>query len=651
MDKPKPPASSLSRSIIRRIGSLSLLIIIGTIIVIVLGLLLTLNQVDATMSEIKIEAASAFDLFFLKIQSDLLATSNGLAEHDDKNSALLALRIRNNTFLDVLFISPDGNILAQRNAVGRPTRTDIEDLEWLMSPPPFGEVAIGPVRFERQTPYVDMAVTATDAIGLPSGILLVRVDLTQLWNKTLDIQVGNSGYAYIVDDSGQLIAFRNRRLLESGSNLHNLVGHTPQEIAASAFNFYTSMTNQPVLAAAQPLKTVSWFAVVEQPVYEALAPFIPVGIAVFFVFAIVVFSLRNTLQFTRTRIVLPLSSLREAVKQMEEGKLKRKIEIRRDDELGQLSEAFNQMASKLQLQTDLLRESEARYRIIFEQSPDGVVVLNPENGQIIEFNDQACRQLGYTRDEFAKLHVADVEEAEAPEEVQRHIDKIVAGGHDEFESLHQTKQGEIRNVQVIAQVIDTGKNPIYHCIWRDITKRKRADEALLESEKKYRSLFENMTSGFAVHQMIYDKRGNPYDYRYLEVNPAFEKLTGFPIADMIGKTIRELMPDTEEYWIQVFGKVAKTGIPTSYMNFAQSLGKYYDTYVFSPEKDRFAVVFNDVTERMQAENQLKEQLDELRRWHQVTIGREDRIIALKHEVNSLLEKEGKPPRYPSADME
>ena len=140
---------------------------------------------------------------------------------------------------------------------------------------------------------------------------------------------------------------------------------------------------------------------------------------------------------------------------------------------------------------DALSESESRYRAFFEQGADGVVVLNPETGQMIEFNDQACNQLGYTREEFSKLRVVNVEAMESAEEVQQHINKIMADGHDDFETQHRTKHGEIRNVQVTAQLIVAGRRSIYHCIWRDITEQRQAYSALRRSELFSRSIIEN----------------------------------------------------------------------------------------------------------------------------------------------------------------
>lgn len=141
---------------------------------------------------------------------------------------------------------------------------------------------------------------------------------------------------------------------------------------------------------------------------------------------------------------------------------------------------------------------------------------------------------------------------------------------------------------------------------REITQRKQSEDELRHSEEKYRLLFENIIAGFALHEMIFDDQGRPLDYRYLEVNPAFERLTGVKASQLIGKTVKEVMPDTEQYWIDTFGKVAKTGVPCSFVNYAQAIGRYFDTWSFCPIPGHFAVVFTDVTERIKAEEALKE---------------------------------------------
>ncbi|MBI4776708.1 MAG: PAS domain S-box protein [Deltaproteobacteria bacterium] len=147
-----------------------------------------------------------------------------------------------------------------------------------------------------------------------------------------------------------------------------------------------------------------------------------------------------------------------------------------------------------------LEEAESYYRAFFEHGTDGVVVLDPETARPVIFNDQVCRQLGYSREEFAHLRLPDIEASETAEETRAHIQKVLKLGLDDFETIQRTKQGELRHVHISAQRIDISGRSVYHCIWRDITERKRAEEAFRQSEQKYRTLVEESFDGIFVQK-------------------------------------------------------------------------------------------------------------------------------------------------------
>jgi len=140
-----------------------------------------------------------------------------------------------------------------------------------------------------------------------------------------------------------------------------------------------------------------------------------------------------------------------------------------------------------------LLEREERYRTFFEYGPDGIVVLDPATARPIEFNDQACRQLGYTREEFRRLTLADIEASETVEETSSRIQMVLLTGIEDFETRQRTRQGEIRDVHVTAQHIRVGGVSTYHCVWRDITERKAAYARLSEANARLRSLTLELT--------------------------------------------------------------------------------------------------------------------------------------------------------------
>jgi PAS domain S-box-containing protein len=125
-----------------------------------------------------------------------------------------------------------------------------------------------------------------------------------------------------------------------------------------------------------------------------------------------------------------------------------------------------------------LRDFEARYRTIFEQAADAVVVFDPKTLNILDFNDEACRRLGYSRKEFAKLKVTDFEVIESAKEAKRHAQNVEMNGVEVFETKHRTKRGTVLDIEIRAKAICLGGKILIQGIWRDITGRKQTEDAL-----------------------------------------------------------------------------------------------------------------------------------------------------------------------------
>ncbi len=199
-----------------------------------------------------------------------------------------------------------------------------------------------------------------------------------------------------------------------------------------------------------------------------------------------------------------------------------------------------------------LKASESYYRAFFRHGMDGVVVLDPETFKPIAFNDQVCRQLGYSRDAFAQLRLPDIEAKETVEETQAHFQEVVKNGFDNFETRQCNRQGEKRHVHVSAQVIDIDERQVYHCIWRDITERKRAEEKLLREKLLMKTLLDSLPGIFYL-----------YTYpalRLIRWNKNHETLLGFGPGELKDRSILEWhAPEAKEAVLEAVDVVMQKG--------------------------------------------------------------------------------------------
>ena len=181
---------------------------------------------------------------------------------------------------------------------------------------------------------------------------------------------------------------------------------------------------------------------------------------------------------------------------------------------------------------ETLRQSEKRLRLLFDQDPDGIVILDPATARPLEFNRTAHQQLGYTREEFAELSVSDIEDVESADETRAHIARVLRQGRSDFETRHRTKTGGLMDVRVTAQVVEVDGHDVYHCIWRDITENKRVRCALELSEAKFATAFRTSPDAVNINRLS--------DGLFLDINEGFTNLTGYGVEDVAGKTSAEI---------------------------------------------------------------------------------------------------------------
>jgi PAS domain S-box-containing protein len=246
-----------------------------------------------------------------------------------------------------------------------------------------------------------------------------------------------------------------------------------------------------------------------------------------------------------------------------------------------------------------------------ETSPDGILIVD-ENAKIINFNQSFVRimeipaDLIASRDDEPVLqHV--VGQCADPEAFLSRVRYLYDHKEEKSHEEIRLKNGMV--LERYSAPMLGEDNRYFGRVWyfHDISERKRVEEALRESEKKYRTLFENMLEGFAYCRMIYDEKGMPVDWVYLDVNKAFGQLTG--LHNITGKPVLEAIPGIREQTpglFDTYGRVASTGKPETFEIDFKPLKQWLKVSVFSPEKGYFVAVFEDVTERNRAESALRE---------------------------------------------
>ncbi len=260
--------------------------------------------------------------------------------------------------------------------------------------------------------------------------------------------------------------------------------------------------------------------------------------------------------------------------------------------------------SKLAAQA--LQESEERYRSLFQNHHSVMLLIEPETGAILDANPAACEYYGYSHAELTRLVVGDIN-TNPPGKIQTDIANTVARPSSFYIFQHRLANGELRDVEVYSGPITIGGKALLYSIVHDITERKRTEQALIESESRFRSLFENMAEGVALHEVVYDEqdKDRAVNYRVLSVNPAYERQTSVLAAQAQGKLATEAYGTNSPPYFDTYTQVAQTGEPHAFETYFDPLDKYFHVSVSSPKRGQFVTVFEDITERNRTQAALR----------------------------------------------
>ena len=282
-----------------------------------------------------------------------------------------------------------------------------------------------------------------------------------------------------------------------------------------------------------------------------------------------------------------------------------------------------------------LAESRDIYHELYDFAPVGYFTLD-KKALIKQVNLTGADLLGLPRSKLIDTKFSRFISPDFQDEFYFHCQRIYESGTKQTCDLKLVKKDGTHIDARFDSLLDPAKAAAsgqFRTAVTDISERVQAKKVLQDSEKKLRLMFNQMVSASALTEVIFDKSGKPHDYRYIEVNPAFERITAKKRNQVIGKTLLEVFPETERHWLQMFEKVAVSGHPVEIENYHRGLHKYFSVSGFKPQAGQVAFTFIDITDRIRFEDKLQKAHDELeKRVEKRTAELKDVNTQLKNEI-------------------
>jgi PAS domain S-box-containing protein len=268
--------------------------------------------------------------------------------------------------------------------------------------------------------------------------------------------------------------------------------------------------------------------------------------------------------------------------------------------IAELSRLRQSNAELGQLESDRI-SAEERYQDLVEKEKDIIYTLD-DKGNITFANPAVETILGFRREELLGKNFMVLIPKESQEKTEADFHKLLKTGGITAETILLDKKGQSHFMEYSSTTVKEGDKVVeIRGIIHDITKRKKAEETLREKERMFHSLYDAMTEGFCLHELVYNEEGKVVDYVIVDINPAYESILGLTRTQAVGHTGSQLYGADDAPYLDIYAKVAETGEPTHFETYFPPMDMHFSISVISPGKGKFATLFMDITERKKAE--------------------------------------------------
>ena len=505
----------------------------------------------------------------------------------------------NALFEDIFIVDKDGIVQraafsslssqSLQDSVGTDlSKTPIYQLAQKTNEPVWSELFLSPitgrVSISLVMPWQDSTLTATLNLA---GMLKITKSL------------GSDKIVYIIDKNGAVVFSSDT--VDSGTreNISNIISISDIKHQQAKYLSYTK-NKLDYLGAAIHISDIDLIVMVAESKKTAIMPIFILGSIVLFTVVTSITIIGFAGYFLARRLHNHLNNLITMTRKVAEGDFSIQIQPQVYHDFEILANSFNDMTQAILLREQAIAQSEEALNAIFS-SADNIALfttdLNSRDTKILEFSPGAEKIFAYSRNEIVGQKVSTLHTKEQVELFDNFTNRLrngekgysgemnmIRNGGELFPTLltiHPLKDSAGQIIGAVAAVLDISD---YKIIQQD-----------------YRILFTQMFDGFALHEVILDEQGKPIDYRYKDVNPAFEKITGLKRSHVLGKRVTEVIPNIEKLWIDLFGNVAITGTPVRFCSYSPALDSYYEVIAYQTKPGQFACIFEDISNKVYTE--------------------------------------------------